>query len=800
MADELFQLQRVPIFASGTWNNDPYTDADLDAMVQAFAQVGFRPPVKLGHDERQPMAGSDAMPALGWVNRVYRVGSTLYADLVHLPRRVYEAVKRKAYDRVSAEVFWNYTESGKSFPRVLKALALLGAEIPAVTSLDALASLYGGTGEAHAYSFPMADMPVPAGATAPIMAVAAMPPRKPKAQANYREGQRGGYARCGACKYFNGPWDAKGGMVGGPFVGSCNLVEGDVASNFTCDLQDAREAFGGEPEHKHSKTYDVITVPIQLEVSVAAGGAGGAPGGPPADEAGEEPELDENGKPKMGPDGKPVMKKKAASPVDDLAVEEQPDGQFCVMKKGQKVQCFPTPEEAEALLGEMKAAPDKGEKKAAEFARRAAALAAHVYTIEERDGKFCLMAKSTGRTLGCHATRAEAEAQEMAVQASKAAAHELLLDAREVEGFCQPCARRMRTAGISKLRLWVGPRKTYGLEVGHPLGSTRFFAGPGMDAMCGEMGGDMAKCEEAMKAKGMSDPAAFCADLRKRCAEQMDGMKKEQADETKKEHATDALTRPAPAPGAAGIPGAKEVKKMANLTPEQMEARLLELAGQVETLQGANVALGEKLAKSEETAKSYKQMVDEQEGERVKSAEEARQAQNGAWIQGMAEGAEARILPAERPYVAFLLDVLTAPAPEGVQVKTYAEKVKDGEAEKEVQVGAAEIFKRLFALRSKDTIAKLFAEQSAGGGQSQAEPGGEVDPDQAEQDLLAKARELVKAEPGKYSLSAAYRKVLGEAPDKVRDALTRSRVRPEGEARAKAEAGRYATRLAPKKG
>jgi uncharacterized protein len=43
----------------------------------------------------------------------------------------------------------------------------------------------------------------------------------------------------------------------------------------------------------------------------------------------------------------------------------------------------------------------------------------NIDTIEEREGKWVLISKSTGKVLGTHATKEEAEAQERAVQASK---------------------------------------------------------------------------------------------------------------------------------------------------------------------------------------------------------------------------------------------------------------------------------------------------------------------------------------------------------------------------------------------
>jgi hypothetical protein len=43
---------------------------------------------------------------------------------------------------VSAEIYWNYQNAQGKWPRVLKAVALLGGEIPAVTSLKELEALY----------------------------------------------------------------------------------------------------------------------------------------------------------------------------------------------------------------------------------------------------------------------------------------------------------------------------------------------------------------------------------------------------------------------------------------------------------------------------------------------------------------------------------------------------------------------------------------------------------------------------------------------------------------------------------
>lgn len=140
---QTFNINGVEIFSAGKWNGDDYTDADIDHIVAAFEHTGWEPPLKLGHNGEQEKAlMQDGQPALGWVGRVYKQGGKLLADFKEVPSKLYEAMKRGNYKRVSSEIYWNYTANGKTFPRVLKAVALLGADIPAVTNLESIAGLY----------------------------------------------------------------------------------------------------------------------------------------------------------------------------------------------------------------------------------------------------------------------------------------------------------------------------------------------------------------------------------------------------------------------------------------------------------------------------------------------------------------------------------------------------------------------------------------------------------------------------------------------------------------------------------
>lgn len=140
-----FSINGLEIFAVGKWNGDSYTQKDLEAMVASFDKVGFAPPLKLGHTEDQKFLQKDGLPAAGWVDRIYVKGDKLLADVSRIPKKVYALLKNGAYRHVSSEIYWNLKRGDSVFSRVLKAVALLGVETPAVSGLspiDAMLSQY----------------------------------------------------------------------------------------------------------------------------------------------------------------------------------------------------------------------------------------------------------------------------------------------------------------------------------------------------------------------------------------------------------------------------------------------------------------------------------------------------------------------------------------------------------------------------------------------------------------------------------------------------------------------------------
>jgi len=146
---ELKKIEQLPFFKTGTHNGIRFTDADLEQIEQNFWRLKneVKPPLKLGHISR-------GQPSLGYVDKVRKIGEILYADIVNIPKKIYELIKNKAYSRPSAELYQDYkTADGKSYGKVLSAIALLGAEIPAIKDLPAISELYNEINEPMIFYF-----------------------------------------------------------------------------------------------------------------------------------------------------------------------------------------------------------------------------------------------------------------------------------------------------------------------------------------------------------------------------------------------------------------------------------------------------------------------------------------------------------------------------------------------------------------------------------------------------------------------------------------------------------------------
>jgi hypothetical protein len=139
------------IFAAGRWNGMAFGRDDLEQIANTFAALGenHKVPLKLGHSEDQDLR--NGQPALGWVEDVWVDGNKLMARFVDVPDMVYKSINKGRYRHVSIELDMDVSYKGQHFDYVLSGVALLGADIPAVNTLEDLTA-YMGAGETG-YSF-----------------------------------------------------------------------------------------------------------------------------------------------------------------------------------------------------------------------------------------------------------------------------------------------------------------------------------------------------------------------------------------------------------------------------------------------------------------------------------------------------------------------------------------------------------------------------------------------------------------------------------------------------------------------
>lgn len=231
-------IDGLEIFSTGKWNGDDYSQTDLQAMVDAFPKVGFEPTAKAGHEDGQDNPAKAKMvfgaPALGYVKNLYVKGNKLMADLRGIPAKFGALVKAGAYRRVSAEIYWNYkAHDGTVYPRVLKSVAFLGAEIPALPNLAAVEALYDKKPDGLLCAFDDAGNEIRVyhgdGLGMPNMMNPDMSiyltnvRRMAKTDAGFEEDVPQDSEHCSMCEHFL------------PGYHACSLVEGWVDSEDVCD-------------------------------------------------------------------------------------------------------------------------------------------------------------------------------------------------------------------------------------------------------------------------------------------------------------------------------------------------------------------------------------------------------------------------------------------------------------------------------------------------------------------------------------------------------------------------------------
>src|SRR5262249_29981256 len=133
-------LDPVDVFAAGTHGGTLYTLAHLDEMARNFAELSPRRPVwvALGHSEHQPELRALGLRWAGRAQRLWRWGDGRGGRGVGVPDAVAELIRRRSYARVSAEAWEDFAEGGRRLGRVLRRVALLGGELPALKGLAPL--------------------------------------------------------------------------------------------------------------------------------------------------------------------------------------------------------------------------------------------------------------------------------------------------------------------------------------------------------------------------------------------------------------------------------------------------------------------------------------------------------------------------------------------------------------------------------------------------------------------------------------------------------------------------------------
>ena len=146
-------MRNVEIFRSGValkrvagqWKQIPFTADDVTDLVEAFDALGWTPPVKVTHASEQPivleqlpsLARAVALRAAKVKGPGSKVETGAFADLEKVPEALHAAIRDGRLFQRSIE-FWRNRiprDAGGTFPMVLKAVALLGDELPAVRGM-----------------------------------------------------------------------------------------------------------------------------------------------------------------------------------------------------------------------------------------------------------------------------------------------------------------------------------------------------------------------------------------------------------------------------------------------------------------------------------------------------------------------------------------------------------------------------------------------------------------------------------------------------------------------------------------
>ena len=140
------EIEKMEIFEVEVPESKGFTTKDLDEIIANFEKLKcdkiLHPPLVIGHGDDQKILRQSGLPSAGWLTQLTRDGKKLYASFKAVPEKIKEVVNKMAYRFPSVEIYKNFEYGGKNFGKVLRRVALLGADIPRIKTLDDISNLY----------------------------------------------------------------------------------------------------------------------------------------------------------------------------------------------------------------------------------------------------------------------------------------------------------------------------------------------------------------------------------------------------------------------------------------------------------------------------------------------------------------------------------------------------------------------------------------------------------------------------------------------------------------------------------
>ncbi len=137
-------IPEMEIFRTGTHNGEPFDEKDLNEIAENFHALKneVRPKLKMTHREKQEsLAGLASYGDIidVFVKSVEDGSKRLFAKIANVPQQVMEWIRDRRFPERSIEIYpklklGTKTED-KIYRNVLKAIALLGSEMPAVSGM-----------------------------------------------------------------------------------------------------------------------------------------------------------------------------------------------------------------------------------------------------------------------------------------------------------------------------------------------------------------------------------------------------------------------------------------------------------------------------------------------------------------------------------------------------------------------------------------------------------------------------------------------------------------------------------------